>query len=85
MNTVHGNHHRSRQSESSYKEVSVWLFSCNTQSIQRWQSRVVLESLPPDEYVITESGQFRCAICSGLPPFKTGSELAVDLGCLYYI
>lgn len=54
-------------------------FSCNMQSIQRWQSRVVLESLPSNEYVITESGQFRCAICSGLPPFKTGSELAVAI------
>lgn len=68
MQTVHGNHHRYRVSQQSYKE-----------SLKRRQSQLLLETVPQDEYVVTETGQYRCALCTNIPPFKNGSDLVAHL------
>lgn len=45
--------------------------------MRKRQSEIYLVDIPKDEYVVTIDGQYRCAICSHLPPFSNGRDLAV--------
>ncbi|KAK8819929.1 hypothetical protein WA538_002030, partial [Blastocystis sp. DL] len=47
--------------------------------LRKRQSEIYLVDVPKDEYVVTIDGQYRCAICSHLPPFSNGRDLAAHI------
>ncbi|KAK8820895.1 hypothetical protein WA556_005209, partial [Blastocystis sp. ATCC 50177/Nand II] len=68
MEPIHGKHHKGPITYQRHK-----------QQIQDWQSRLLLHSVPPNEYCITNEGKYRCRICPNSPLFPTGQLLLAHI------